>query len=107
METRVRLLLVRVGYAEPDLNHQVIDPAAQQVFYLDLACPQQLRVAIEHDGEGHRLDRGRWQRDLHKDEVLHQLGWVVLRVPFQDCREPGPFFARLDAALGREHDLGA
>lgn len=67
---------------------------------LDLAFPA-LRVAIEYDGDQHRVDRAQWRRDRHKDEMLHRLGSVILRITADDLRVPDAFFLRLSAALER------
>lgn len=104
METRARLLLVRAGWPEPVANHPVTDPDTGALFVLDLAYPDP-RLAIEYDGDGHRSDRRRWQRDLAKDEVLHALGWRVLRIAIADLRRPGPFLLRLAAARAGPHPL--
>lgn len=98
METRTRLLLVRDGLPAPRPNLEVRDPVAGSRFYLDLAYPQ-WRIAIEYDSEEHRLNRARWRRDLHKNEVLHQLGWTVLRISVADLRYPADFLRRVRAAI--------
>lgn len=96
METRARLLLVRHGFPEPTANLEIRDPLTGDVFFIDLAYHLS-RVAIEYDSEDHRLDRARWRRDLHKNEVLHQLGWSVLRISIEDLRRPRAFLTRLEA----------
>lgn len=100
METRARLLLLRAGYPEPSTNLKVVDPSTGRHFYLDLAY-EQFRIAIEYDGDFHRTNRRAWQKDLHKHEVLHQLGWVVLRITIADLRDPRDFFRRLSDAMRR------
>ncbi|MFC7373952.1 DUF559 domain-containing protein [Brachybacterium sp. GCM10030268] len=98
METRTRLLICARGYPEPAPNVSVRDGATGSLFYIDLAYDQ-WRIAIEYDSEHHREDRRTWQRDLHKNEVLHDLGWKVLRISVADFQRPADFFARLDAAI--------
>lgn len=98
METRLRLLLLAQGFPEPEPNVEVRDPATNQRFYLDLAYPQWC-IAIEYDSEEHRTDRAQWQKDLHKNEVLHHLGWTVLRVSVADVRSPSALRRRLAAAI--------
>lgn len=98
METRTRLLLLAHGFPEPEPNVPIVDPVTGQRFVLDLAY-RQWQIAMEYDGDGHRLDRERWQRDLHKNEVLHALGWTVLRLSIADIRDPRRFLERLAAAI--------
>ncbi|MFC7431237.1 MULTISPECIES: DUF559 domain-containing protein [unclassified Agrococcus] len=57
------------------------------------------RVAIEHDGDGHRTGRGQWQVDVARDERLRSLGWEVLHVTQTTLEEPAAFLHRLEHAL--------
>lgn len=98
METRTRLVILAAGFPEPELNRRLRDPVTGDTFFLDLAYPH-ARIAIEYDGDGHRTDRARWRADLHKDEVLHRLGWTVLRISADDLHHPRRFLQRLRAAL--------
>ncbi|MDO5661393.1 MAG: DUF2726 domain-containing protein, partial [Brachybacterium sp.] len=100
METRLRLLLVASGFPAGIANMQLVDPDTHQVFYLDIAYPR-WRIAIEFDGDSHRTDRAQWQRDLHKNHVLHAAGWTVLRISSADLRDPQRFLRRLSAAITR------
>ncbi len=100
METRARLFLTRRGYPLPVANLRVDDPDTDWHGYIDLAYPQ-WRIAIEYDSEAHRLDRAQWQKDLHKNQVLHQQGWSVLRISVADLVAPEHFLQRLDAAISR------
>ena len=98
METKVRLMILARGYPEPVPNMEFIDPATGIVYYVDLAYPQ-WKIAIEYDGQGHRDDKQQWGKDLHKNEVLHDQAWKVLRIAIADYMEPETFFQRLDAAI--------
>lgn len=105
METRTRLLLLGHGYPEPATNREIRDPVTGQRYYIDLAYPQ-WRIAIEYDSDDHRVDKKRWQKDLHKNQVLHQAGWTVLRISIADYRNPRHFLRRLDAALTQAQGPG-
>ena len=98
-ETETRLLLRDAGFAEPVVNLSIRAPATGEGFRLDLSYPE-LKLAIEYDGFWHSTDRRRHRRDRRKDDVLHELGWRVVRASDQDLREPGNF-------LGRVAHLGA
>ena len=93
-ETEMRLLLKRSGFGEPDINHEVRAPATGERFRLDLSYPQ-LRIAIEYDGFWHSTDRKRHRADRRKDDVLHEMGWRVVRAADRDLREPAEFLGRL------------
>lgn len=94
-ETEMRLLLAAHGYAEPCVNLTVSEPGTGKTYRIDLAYPRQ-RIAIEYDGDWHRTDRTRFRRDRRKDDVLHELGWRVVRVVDTDLDSPSEFLARLN-----------
>ncbi|MCS6711555.1 DUF559 domain-containing protein [Brachybacterium sp. EF45031] len=104
-ETAVRLLLAEEGFPEPETNVVVVDPDTREVFVVDLLY-RAVHVVIEYDGDLHRVDRRQWQRDRHKDEVLHRLGYVVLRITAADLRNPFRFLRRLRGALARAGEVG-
>lgn len=93
-ETETRLLLQEAGFAEPVVNLTVRAPGTGEEFRLDLSYPQ-LRLAIEYDGFWHSTDRRRHRRDRRKDDVLHELGWRIVRASDQDLRTPRDFLGRL------------
>lgn len=94
-ETEMRLLLAAHGYAEPCVNLTMSEPGTGKTYRIDLAYPRQ-RIAIEYDGDWHRTDRTRFRRDRRKDDVLHELGWRVVRVVDTDLDSPSEFRARLN-----------
>lgn len=100
METKLRLRMLARGFPEPALNMEVIEPATGARFYIDLAYPDE-KIAVEYDSEDHRKNQQIWQRDLNKNEVLHDAGWKVVRASIADYRCPRDFFARLDEAFRR------
>lgn len=93
-ETELRLLLRDHGFAEPAINLTIKAPGSDQYFRVDLAYPH-LRIAIEYDGDWHRTDRRRFRRDRRKDDVLHELGWRVVRVVDTDLTSPSEVIDRL------------
>ncbi|MGP9538634.1 endonuclease domain-containing protein [Brachybacterium sp. AOP43-C2-M15] len=97
-ETRSRLLLQRAGYEEPVTNHRIVDPVTSREYFLDLAYPERM-IAIEYDGAQHFTPE-QARADHGKDAVLHREGWTVLRIVASDLRDPAPFLALLDDALG-------
>ncbi len=93
-ETETRLLLLDAGFAEPAINLEVRAPSTGEVFRLDLSYPS-LRIAIEYDGFWHSTDRNRHRRDRRKDDVLHELGWRVVRASDADLEDPHDLLGRL------------
>jgi very-short-patch-repair endonuclease len=83
-ETWLRLLLVQAGLPRPTTQVPVM--AGAQVYYLDMGWPD-LMVAVEYDGEHHRLDRRQYTKDIRRSEEIAQLGWIVIRVVATDRPE--------------------
>ena len=103
-ETRTRLLLLRAGFPEPEINRPVIDPATGVEYFIDLAYPA-WRIAIEYDGKDH-FEPERARKDRYKDEVLHDQGWSVLRLTVLDHRDPRAFLARLRYRIAQAEARG-
>jgi hypothetical protein len=92
-ETLLRLLIVRAGLPEPELNVPVLLDERRQV-YPDIAWPE-YRIAIEYDGRQHD---GETQRaaDGDRHERLVDAGWIVVRVRATDLfDQPSAVVARL------------
>ncbi len=100
-ETELRLLVAAHGFPEPRLNVDVRDEAGTFVGRADIAWPV-LRVALEYDGEHHRLDSLQYARDLERVAALEAAGWIVVRVTKQHLRRPRTdVLPRLRAAFAR------
>ncbi|MGH3523638.1 MAG: DUF559 domain-containing protein [Mycobacterium sp.] len=78
-ETWLRLLLIRDGLPRPSTQIPVVSPDDGQMYYLDMGW-EELMVAVEYDGEQHRLDRWQYMKDVRRREALDRLGWIVIRV---------------------------
>jgi very-short-patch-repair endonuclease len=48
-------------------------------YYLDMAW-EDVKVAVEYDGDQHRTDRVQFAKDVVRLEELADLGWIVVRV---------------------------
>lgn len=81
-ETRARLLLVRAGLPEPELNADVDLPGG--VVHPDMVWRER-RVAVEYEGDGHR-DREQFVYDIGRYERMQAAGWTVVRVLPDDLR---------------------
>lgn len=82
-ETRLRLLLVRAGIEEPEVNGSVEDRAGVLLAHADLVWRAQ-RLVAEYEGDGHRVDRERFRRDIERYERFRDAGWEVVRVTADD-----------------------
>ncbi|WP_295120549.1 hypothetical protein [uncultured Leifsonia sp.] len=97
-ETRLRLLIRDAGLCEPELNYLIHERDGAFLARVDMAFPDQ-RVVLEYEGDGHRVDRDVWFRDIRRREDLEDLGWRVVRVTAADLHAPAPLIARLSRLL--------
>ena len=95
-ETRLRLLILRAGFPEPDTNvYLPLRPGRKRVrgdlVYL------KYRVLLEYDGEQHRTDSAQYARDVERLDDVMADGWRVIRVLKET--PTSEVLARLDDAL--------
>ena len=95
-ETWLRLVLIRAGLPRPTTQISVMTAAGTPMYYLDMGW-EHLMVAVEYDGEHHRLDRWQYTRDIRRREALDRLGWIVIRVIAAD--RPADVIGRVRDAL--------
>lgn len=77
-ETRLRLLVVRAGFPEPEPNGPIQLPGGRTT-HGDLVFRRQ-RTILEYDGDRHRTDRRRFRRDVDRLNALAMAGWLVIRI---------------------------
>ena len=77
-----------VEYAIPTAPVASQFPSLPTCYKVDLADPNH-KLAVEVDGKSHRLKKWRYL-DRRKTEVLHALGWSVLRFSNQHVMEDLP-----------------
>lgn len=97
-ETWLRLVLVWAGLPRPQTQIPVLDESGSAIAYLDMGW-EDLKVAVEYDGEQHRNDRRQYTWDVRRLERLEQLGWIVVRVVAGD--RPAEILRRVHAARAR------
>jgi len=78
-ETRLRLLLVRSGLPEPEVNGAILDAAGRFVGFGDLLYRAE-RLLLEYDGGDHRRDEGQFNRDVERLDDIMETGVRVIRV---------------------------
>lgn len=98
-ETLTRLCLVEAGFPEPLVGDAttVLDG---RVLHPDLKWPQ-WRILLEYEGDGHRVNRERWKRDIARKGDLEAAGWLVIRVTSDDLfNDLDGFLARVRGYIG-------
>ena len=77
-ETWLRLLLMRAGFPRPRTQIPIVGASGRR-YYLDMGW-EDLLVAVEYDGDHHRLDRRQFANDIIRLEEVGDLRWLVVRV---------------------------
>lgn len=104
-ETEVRLILVRAGLPEPELNWTLRTATGAFVARLDMAYPEQ-RVAVEYDGR-HHAEGEQFVRDADRWRAISDEGWTLVRVLFHHLADPrGSIVAPVRRALRPEQPRG-
>lgn len=97
-ESWLRLILLRAGFPAPQTQIPVYDEYGQLVAVLDMGW-EQLKLAVEYDGDHHWTDRRQFKKDIRRAEALIELGWSNVRVTAEDTE--GGVIARVSAAWDR------
>jgi uncharacterized protein DUF559 len=97
-ESWLRVVLIQAGLPRPQTQIPVLDESGNAIAYLDMGW-EDVKVAVEYDGEQHRSDRRQYRWDVRRSELLERLGWIVIRVMAGD--KPAEIVARVRRALGR------
>lgn len=99
-ETRLRLLLTGTGLPEPAVNFTLLSRDGTTLARADLAYPGE-QVALEYEGDIHRIDRQVWMKDIRRRERLEDAGWRLVRVTASDLHNPAELLRRLRKLLAR------
>jgi len=97
-ESWLRVILMQAGLPRPQTQIAVVDEFGKAVAYLDMGW-EDVKVAVEYDGEQHRIDRRQYAWDVRRLEMLERRGWIVIRVLAGD--RPDEIIRRVRAALAR------
>jgi len=96
-ETELRLLLVRAGLPEPDVNPRVSAPGERERFG-DLVF-WEWKVIAEYDGGQHRTSARQFAADVTRLEELARAGWTVVRILAPHLDDPVEIVRRVERAL--------
>ncbi len=98
-ESWLRVVLIQAGLPRPQTQIPVLDEFGDSaIAYLDMGW-EDVKVAVEYDGEQHRSDRRQYTWDVRRLEMLERLGWIVIRVVAGD--RPAEIVGRVRSALAR------
>ena len=82
-ESLIRLIVLRAGFPEPQLNFDVHDQNGVLVATGDLCWPE-FRVVVEYEGDYHRRERSKFRSDVTRGERYADAGWFQLRAHADD-----------------------
>jgi len=97
-ETWLRLLLLSAGFPRPQTQITVRNEWGWPEAYLDMGW-EDIKVAVEYDGDQHRSDRRQYVKDIRRLERLARMGWIVVRVVAED--HPEDIIRRVGEARAR------
>ncbi|MFV0493661.1 hypothetical protein [Mycobacterium sp.] len=97
-ESWLRVILVRAGFPRPQTQIPVCDEFGEVFAYLDMGWDD-VKLAVEYDGEQHRTDRRQYRWDVRRKEMVERQGWVLVRVVAGD--EPAEIVRRVRSAWSR------
>ena len=99
-------MLLEGGLPRPQTQIAIYGEFGDPIAYLDwghlpLAGEgwEDLKIAVEYDGDHHRSDRCQYSYDIRRLEMLERRGWIVIRVITGD--KPADMLRRVKAALAR------
>ncbi|TFD55499.1 hypothetical protein E3T55_00705 [Cryobacterium frigoriphilum] len=78
-ETDVRLLLVRAGLPEPEVNGEITDGWGVCIAHGDLVY-RDFRVLVEYDDGQHRTNESQYNSDVNGLDAIIEERWRVLRI---------------------------
>jgi hypothetical protein len=84
-ETELRLLLIRAGLPEPEINVRTHDRRGRYLGRPDLRYAW-CKLAIEYEGDEHRRDPWRFRQDILRRERFADAGWRTVRCTDDDLR---------------------
>lgn len=84
-ETWLRLLLIDAGYPRPSTQIPVYDDFGQPFAYLDMGW-EDVKIAVEYDGEQHATDVEQWKWDVKRLRKVHDQNWLHVKVIGGDSR---------------------
>ncbi|WP_121371247.1 DUF559 domain-containing protein [Frondihabitans australicus] len=92
-ETALRLLLLRRGLPEPEVNGIVRDDRGRRLGESDLIW-RAVRVVVEYEGDQHRTDPAQFAKDIRRREDYAEAGWRVIRVTKSDLHDHADLLVR-------------
>lgn len=78
-ETWLRLLLINAGFPRPSTQIPLLGVYGHPKYFLDMGW-EDIMLAVEYDGEQHRLSRDQFVKDVERLEYIRRAGWTHIGV---------------------------
>lgn len=98
-ESKLRLILLRSGLPEPEINYEMVDTETGKEVRPDFRF-RRYKVILEYQGEYHRT-KNQWRKDMTRRSRLEAQGWYVMELNADDLDDPTELVARIHRALAR------
>jgi very-short-patch-repair endonuclease len=97
-ETKLRLILTRGGYPEPEVNGEIINTQGRVITHGDLVYRDYCTI-VEYDGSQHASDSVQFGIDIRRLDDLMEAGWRVIRVDKSLLARRSVLFRKVTTAL--------
>lgn len=98
-ESKLRLIILRSGLPEPEINYEIVDTETGKHVRPDFRF-RKYKVILEYQGEYHRT-RAQWRKDMTRRSRLEAKGWFVMELNADDLDDPTELVERIRMALAR------
>jgi hypothetical protein len=98
-ESKLRLILIRGGLPEPEINHSLVDTETGKGVRPDFRF-RRFKLIIEYQGDYHRT-KSQWRKDMTRRSRLEAQGWYVMELNADDLLDPDELVARIRTVLSR------
>ena len=99
-ETLLRLVVVRAGFPEPEVNGAIVNSFGATVAHGDLVF-RDCRTILEYDGGHHRADERQFNIDIDRLDQLMEEEWRVIRVNKNLMARRATLLGKIETALMR------
>jgi len=99
-ETKLRLVVVRAGFAEPEVNGQIRNSSGALIAHGDLVL-RAARVVLEYEGRQHAEDTRQFGIDIARLDDIMEERWRVIRVDRKLLNSRATLLGKIRRAVDR------
>lgn len=99
-ETMLRLVILRAGFPEPEVNGAIVNSLGAVTAHGDLVF-REYRTILEYDGGHHRTSDSQFTIDVARLDELVEEGWRVIRVDKNLMARHATLIGKVETALTR------